>query len=300
MKLDPNDPKPGIYPDVPMFDYLQINAVGSGQLAAWNESVPDCIAREQMKADIRTLAFDFGTAAHLSLLEPQAFADSYVIEPQLDGPKNRNPWKQEWDAWKEANADAIESGRTLTPDDYVACMAIRETARRQPQLAEFLDDGDERPQAEVTYIWQDRETGLMCKARADLLGGFYGFRLIGELKSAADASYSAFSKAALNYNYHIKHAWYVDGLQLLDADQTMRFWFVVFDKRKPYPVAVYELETEAVLLGRKEYRKRLDRYAACLKSGVWGGYEDGPTPLSLPVWAATETLELTLDGERLS
>lgn len=77
---------------------------------------------------------------------------------------------------------------------------------------------------------------------------------------------------------------YLDGLNTL-APHDRKFVFVAVEKEPPYAVAVYELEEDALQLGRDDYQKHLAQYAECVKTNRWPGYGDGMDYVSLPSWA---------------
>ncbi len=71
----------------------------------------------------------------------------------------------------------------------------------------------------------------------------------------------------------------------------MGFVFIAVEKTPPYAVALYELDAEAVDLGRALARRDLARYANARDFGVWPGYPDAVQSLSLPKWATYAEIE---------
>jgi len=137
---------------------------------------------------------------------------------------------------------------------------------------------------EASLVWVDGETGLLCKARLDRLTTLGDWPVILDVKTAKSASRAAFSSAVHKFHYHQQLAHYSDGAQAL-APMDRKCMFIVVETERPFCVAVYELEDDALVLGRDETHKHLRAYAECLKTGRWPGYPDGADYISLPPWA---------------
>jgi len=137
---------------------------------------------------------------------------------------------------------------------------------------------------EVSAVWRDKETGVQCKARIDRLTVLSGWSMVADVKTSKSAMRQSFSKDLYFYQYHQQAAMYLDGCDAL-APHPRKYVFIVIEKVPPYPVAVLELEQDAIDLGRDEYKKHLATYAECLASGHWPGYDDGISYVSLPTWA---------------
>ena len=67
--------------------------------------------------------------------------------------------------------------------------------------------------------------------------------------------------------------------------EVLAFVFAVVEGEYPYAANAMLLDDAAMDLGRREYRADLERYAACKASGVWPGYGDSVSVISLPPYA---------------
>lgn len=226
---------------------------------------PDAPRRPQTPAQV------IGSLVHCVLLEPQKFERRYQLIPP-DMNKRTGAWAE----WKAAN-----EGKTwVEEEDYAAALAIREAVHSHPHAALLLAEGDgvaEKP------MWaHDPETGVLVKSKPDFHNTKLGF--IVDVKTTTDAREAPFARDIYNYRYHVQDAFYTD-VATWSGVPVRGFAFVVVEKEPPYGVAVYILDDDSRELGRMAYRENLNTYAACLKSGVWHGYEAAAKSLRLPPWA---------------
>jgi exodeoxyribonuclease VIII len=216
-----------------------------------------------------TAATDFGTMAHAYLLEPHTMLERYLVGPCDD--RRLKKWK-EWAA--EHDGEGVEYMR---PSDLVALKAMRQAVVSKSKAAELLNTPGP---TEVSVVWIDAETGLLCKARPDKLIPDKGICI--DLKTTADASEDAFSRTVYRFGYHMGASFYLDGLRA-NGVQCGRFLLLAVESGEPHEAAVYELDEDWMLLGEEECRKMLALYAECKKANNWPGYEDkiqriGPAP----------------------
>lgn len=151
--------------------------------------------------------------------------------------------------------------------------------------------------------------------------------IIGDLKTTEDASPEGFAKSIANWRYDVQHAYYMDGTRLAleqgkcnppqegKAELSVYwtdpvtgvlcrcrpdFWrgypkhfaFIAVEKKPPYAVGVYVLDSEGVEIGRAQYQHDLRIYAECVRTGVWPGYGDKIQTISLPAWHANKNAHL--------
>lgn len=151
--------------------------------------------------------------------------------------------------------------------------------------------------------------------------------IIGDLKTTEDASPEGFAKSIANWRYDVQHAYYIDGTRLAleqgkcnppqegKAELSVYwtdpvtgvlcrcrpdFWrgypkhfaFIAVEKKPPYAVGVYVLDSEGVEIGRAQYQHDLRVYAECVRSGEWPGYGDKIQTISIPGWHANKNAHL--------
>lgn len=238
------------------------------------------------EADKQSPALTFGRAFHCATLEPDVFDRTYTVVP-ADAPrypteaqwnaKKSNPDSQAakdwWRAWEADNAGRVR----LSLADYDRARYMADSVRAHPVAAGLLVGGER----EVTFNWQDQETGLACKARADLyLSGEY----LMDLKTCRDASAEGFARAVASYTYDLQAAHYVDGIRTC-GDQIRWFVFLACESEAPYVCQPYLLDSHAEQRGVNLRRRAIARQAECVRTGKWPGYSDQLGELTLPAYA---------------
>jgi hypothetical protein len=225
-----------------------------------------------------TPAMRLGSLLHLRVLEPERYNETIAIAPACD--RRTTIGKNIWAGFCEANA-----GRQVIKrqeNDEVQAMAFAVESGPKSSLLLTLPGPREH-----TSAWTDAETGLECKCRFDLCG-----RVLVDLKTCADASPAGFARAAANFGYHRQAAWYLDG-HLAFAGTPTRFGFVAVCTEPPHEVAVYELDADAIRMGRHENREALNDLAECMETGDWlAEHERTVSLLKLPRWYCSNQYEV--------
>jgi hypothetical protein len=219
-------------------------------------------------------AFDFGHAAHAEVLGRGLPID---VLPWRD-------WRTK--AAQTARAESYAAGRVpLLEDDHAVVVEMAAALREHPLASALL--APERGKAEQSLFWRHDRTGVWLRARLDHLphpvapGRRY---VVADYKTADDASDDAFSRTAASYGYHLQQAFYVAGVRAVGVHPDPRFLFVVQEKAAPYLVNVVQLDDEAATLGRRRFDQAVNLFARCTRDGVWPGYGDGVSLVTLPRW----------------
>lgn len=269
-------PTPGIYRNMSFDDYAAIDAINNSTLGHFSRSALHAQAY-MLNPDHPSDAMELGTAFHAAVLEPDRFDEEFVAAPVCD--RRTLAGRERWKAFTDAN-----SGKVVMPKGEAdACMRMAQAVRKSDTANTLLRA---KGANEVVVIWEDDETGVLCKGRTD------GIRILGEytylidIKSTRDASRGEFSKSIFRYGYHRQLAMYLDGLTAVTGDaRHRRPVFIAVENIMPHALAVYELEPDSVESGRIEYREFLRKYANCVATGKWPGYADGLQPINVPHWA---------------
>lgn len=256
-------------------EYHALDAVGKSDL----DKIARSPAHWKYAEREETAAIRIGSAVHCAVLEPERFEAEYVGAPDLD--KRTKAGKEAFAEFEAANQGKI----VISADDLGLCLDLQAQVRNHPRVAHFLSSG----QSEVSALWKDEEFGVRCRARFDWLTPD-GWLI--DLKTTTDASASAFARSCASYRYHVQAAWYLDAYpQASGGDLPMGFLFIAVEKTAPYAVALYELDAEAVELGRQLARRDLSRYATAREMDCWPGYPTEIQPLSLPRWVMNQEIE---------
>lgn len=263
----------GLFPGLPGEVYFPADAVGSGDVRLARRSLAHMKAKRK-----DTPALAFGRAYHTAILEPQAFAERYVVMPSFD--RRTNVGKAAYGQWMREN----EGKETIAQDDLEAVQRMAEVVLRHPAARWIFGAPGQR---ELSGFWTDPLTGVPCKMRLDFLRDD---DLVADPKTTQDASPHGFRRAVEQYDYHLQEAHYRAGLEVLG--RPCRGWvWVAQEVEPPYAVGVYTLDPAAVQLAADERARALEAIAKARATGEWRAYSDEVVPINLSAWkyrAATE------------
>lgn len=266
---------PGVYPGMSYAEYHRIDAINNSGLTDMLRS-PAHFREALLHPRDPTEDMAFGQAFHTATIEPARFGDDYVRGLEGVGKRSLKD-KALWSEFEAANPGRI----AMAHDDYDrACLMAAAVWEHETSANLLRGEG----MTEVVLVWEDEVTGALCKARLDRIGDVFGWTFIVDLKSSHDASQESFRRDVARYGYHRQLAMYVDGANAL-APRPRRNALLVVEKTPPFGVMVYELDDRTMDEGRRQYRRALELYVECNRTGVWPGYPPGITPLSLPGWA---------------
>lgn len=266
-------PEPGVYKGVPFAEYTAWDAASNSRLQLLRKS-PAHLKRTLDGYGEETEALTFGRHVHTCVLEPERFEREYILDIEGDGRTK---------AVKEARAKlrADNPGKEIiSKADYAAAVAMRDSVRSREAARRVLSGGV----AELSIVWVDPETGLLCKARLDYHAPHLAGGTITDLKSTVDASLEGFERSIAKYGYHCQGAMYLDGARACDLDAE-HFVFLPVEKGSNLAAGPYRLEDDAIEAGRQETRALLRLYAECVEHDSWPGYPDEVQDIGLPVWA---------------
>ena len=220
-----------------------------------------------------TAAQFLGSLIHTRLLEPERFADEYILSKY----DRRNSAEFRDFACKHREKIVLTSQEGSILEGIVKSVSSH-------RLANTLLSNNI---PECSLIWEDDETGIWQKIRPDSLILDIGRQKIClDLKSTVSASKSEFSRACFDYDYDLQAAMYRTGLAKCFKEE-FSFVFLAVEKEAPFGVALYSIPQSMIDTGQRRYRKALNLYKQCLDTNTWPAYQvDGAYEmLSWPSWA---------------
>lgn len=293
-------PEPGIYPGVPMADYLAWDAISNTGLGKILRSPAHYQASIQEPPE-DTEAQRIGRAGHKAVLEPDDFErDFYAIpwaDPEVyrnkDGSESKAPANT--GAYREAVqsvADANPGKTGLTAEQWGDAQRMRKSALAHPRLNRIITATG---QAELSIVWIDEKAGVLCKARLDWHTPTYAGGAIVDLKTTPDASPWAFGGSANKWGYYRQGALYLRGAKAAELPVE----HVVFAAMEKKPLVwtpegilhgcvLYRLREEDLSMGAAQADMALALYAECKRTGQWPGYPTDVLDLTLPGWAGQD------------
>ena len=289
-KSDTRPPKPGIYTRhvLPAERYHALNAANFSSLKEMSRSPAHAYHTFQEPRE-PSPALNLGDAAHSIVLEPERLDREY-----FEAPTELKKLKREQDAWKEAQ-ERNPGKNPLRPSEWAHLQQIRDAVLRHPYARELIEHAVAKDMIEVSAVWRDEASGVLCKLRTDGLSRFQGRAVVFDVKTCLDASVGYWRRHIPRYWYHVQGAHYLDGLQaLFPATEPRRFFWIAVEKKAPYGVYVHELNPADAEVGSAKMAGWLREWAACEATGRWPSYPVEIGRPLLPDWAAQ--VEGTEDG----
>lgn len=215
----------------------------------------------------KSSALVFGSAFHTLVLEPQFFDERFAVFEKVDRRKTEV---------KEAIQNGLDP---VSADDFQKLTMMRDSLMKK--AGNLFKKG----KAEQSCYWTDEKTGLLCKARTDLLIEDMG--LCVDLKSCLDASEKPFRNSIVSYFYDLQAAHYLDGFSKTTGKNFDSFVFACVEKDYPFEVVLYRMSDAAVENAKDIQRSLLDRIYQAQKDlgeGKAAGYPTGFVEIDIPNW----------------
>lgn len=230
-----------------------------------------------------TKALRLGRALHVAVLQPAEAERLLVREPAVR--RQTNAGKAELRAWR---SELPEGAIVLSYDEQQLVVRMADALRRDPLAGPLLEREGE---TELPLRWTDPESGLPCKC---MLDKYFETRdraavRVLDLKTTADPRPEEFAKSVAKYGYHRQDAMYRDAASRFAGGRPCSFIFLAVRSAPPFEVAVFDLDDQAVAIGRRQIRAALRQLADHAGAGDWRsrwqGVDARPTTLSLPAYA---------------
>lgn len=258
--------------------YFRLKSIDQSQLKQFLKNPADW-AYHRLNDDHKpTDAMKFGTAFHAYLLG----TSDVVSLPE--GESFRSKDNQKW------RADQLEAGNIIVSyNDMQLLKRMKEGIEQTSLMPEYPDYMEiiEQGTKEQCIEWKDRQTGLMLKAKPDLIPA--GTDYLVDLKTAQKADAESFAKEVINYGYHIQTVFYRAAVAACKPDafdrgskapSTMQFW--VFEKTDAcdwQPISISD-DNPITNLAATSIRQALLGIALMVKKAKEEGYaENTPDPV---------------------
>lgn len=265
--------EPGIHYAVPYAEYAAWKALSRTNLVDLARSPAYFCWRRANEVE-PTAPMDLGVAIHTAVLEPERFDQEYaILAEEVD--RRTKDGRATWEAFERAN----RGRKLLRSRDGLACVSIATALRGGSAAATLIQAG----RHEVSLLWRDEGTGLLCKARADVLGEGRHGPLIIDLKSTQNAQPHAFSRSISRDGLYMQAAHYLAGLDAL-GHPGGQFLFVAYETSPPFWSSVHRLSTRFIDLARQERETLLQAYRFCEENGAWPDHGHVVHTVEPPAW----------------
>jgi hypothetical protein len=251
---------------IPDTEYFSAKALNVSTLKAFAKAPAlGHVAKEE------TAAMRMGSLVHCAILEPSELENRYQpTDLERRGTKA-------WDA-----EELAAGGRELVKRrDYIEALRMRDAVWSNTHAREILDQCS----TEIAAFWTDPETGLRCKAKADIWNR--NLHVLCDIKTTCDASPRAFERDFAKMMYGYQDVFYRDGFTAC-FEEIEAFIFIAVEKTEPHLVKPYYLSPAQISSVRAEIRRLMERYADCAALNHWPGYGDDLHEIILPPWAFNE------------
>lgn len=289
-------PKPGLHYGVPFVEYAAWPAVNQTALKILRNVTPfHCRAF----LDGRYASEDsddrrFGRAEHCYILEPETFAERFVLaEPCkvriASGKRKGDPcgaigrFRGSGNVWScgiHKPDDATE------PEDYIT---VEQLGRIKASTRSLLSHKvirliRQHGGAEVSVVWE--RDGLPCKARLDkLVIDTACPDTILDLKKirSGRGTDEHLQRSIRDWGYDIQSAWYIDGVEAATGKRTCFAW-VFLEDNEPFDVRPVWASRSMVQLGRRKLEAAWQTYKRCVEEDRWPGYCESIEELEPSPW----------------
>lgn len=258
--------------------YFRLKSIDQSQLKQFLKNPADW-AYHRLNDDHKpTDAMKFGTAFHAYLLG----TSDVVSLPEGESLRSKDNQK-----WRD---EQLEAGNIIVSyNDMQLLKRMKEGIEQTSLMPEYPDYMEiiEQGTKEQCIEWKDRQTGLMLKAKPDLIP--VGTDYLVDLKTAQKADAESFAKEVINYGYHIQTVFYRAAVAACKPDafdrgskapSTMQFW--VFEKSDACDWQPFSISDDNPItnLAATSIRQALLGIALMVKKAKEEGYaENTPDPV---------------------
>lgn len=226
-------------------------------------------------------AKDWGSLLDCALLTPNDMGKRFACKPKTypaDGKKGEPPtekpfnanstWCKEWMA-KQGDLQIVSHSELDAVENAVKRLLADETIATYHAASE--------KQVHVAGEWLDKNTGLIIPVQC--LIDFVPRKdsefqkSLGDLKSTRNAGQHAFGRWCYTAGYHIQAAFDLALFTAATGEDRTDWIFIVQENYAPFETGRRLLSQDFLDIGRQTFQHALGRYARCLKTGDWVGYD---------------------------
>ena len=278
---------PGIYDDIPAWDYFPIDALSSSAMKLFAQSpAAYALGLEESKED--TDATLFGNGLHdLTLMGADYFAEHYPPEPTLEGrltktgkPASNARSTESFRADVKALVDAGKGARILKAETADLVRSAAGAMRSHPEFARLEAEAVAK---ERTVIWEEEtEFGpRLCKARLDMVGPGW---ILDLKKCRAMDIIGRFARQCWDFGYFRQAAWYRRGYAAVTGETVGDYYLGVVCSDATHEREVLQLSNEDLAWAEKEAVAILHSVCACEAAGEFPRGEDDIVPIEMEPW----------------
>lgn len=220
----------------------------------------------------------WGSLVDCMILTPDRLQRDFAVRPHVDG-KLLNANSNQYKEWASQQGKAT----IVKPADLDAAGKAVEALIEDWEVYEVIHGS--RRQVGIIATWQEGEIEIPIRALIDIVPSDEKWKsALADLKTGRNVSPAAWPRVCYERGYHVQGALYLDLWNAATGEQRDTFLHICQENTAPYAVGRRNLSQEFLQLGRSTYRQALMRYADCLTSGQWPGYDDGWSIVEPAAW----------------
>jgi hypothetical protein len=222
--------------------------------------------------------FTLGILVHRFVFEPEKALDGIVMMPKDIEEMHSN--KTERRDWVKQHQDDY----VLTTEDRSEILGLTNAILMHPGARRVFEGGESERAIFADYV-HDTAGPIQRKGRIDHIPPG---NVLADLKVMRSATKKDMERAIFDYWYHVRIAYYMDMWKALGREEKTVPLLIVVEKEPPYSpnkVRVFQIQQDAIELGRRTYAPILPVWKQCADTDQWPGYGDGIDLISVPHWA---------------
>jgi hypothetical protein len=278
--------KPGVYEGIPQDDYFALKGpVSASVLKRLHTHSPLHALDYMQRGIVPTDEMDIGSGGHCLLFTPSEFDNQFVLASKCSATVKSSglPCSSngsilsggQWFCGTHGKGKTNDADKTvLTPDEWERVTGICRAVKADPLAASILESATD---FELTILWQDEETGLLCKSRLDILCRDKG--VLPDLKTCR--SIRSFNDDAFRMAYHIQMAMYQEAAHHAGIPVDC-IAVIAAENDRPHDVQTPEIDPDLLKLGHQHWREAMRTFAECMRTGNWPGHQ--LNQLTIPKW----------------
>lgn len=297
-------PPPGIYQDVPFEQYASWRAINSG-VVKWMKVSPKH-GQAALNGEIRsddTRSMKLGRAIHCRILEPDTFADRFIVSRNCEAELKSGDRKGHqcgcnatflgldgrFYCGKHSPQECDTSREIITAEEGVKCERVALSLKDHPACKLIRRKG----WSETSIVWE--HAGMKMKGRMDRHCGEGPRPIVLDIKKCrvGYGTTEECQKAILNYDYHIQAAGYCKGAEQVTGDMPEFIWVFVEDG-PPFDVQIKPASPQDIEIGWHFLKSAVEAYKYAIEANDVFGYVKMTTagnetitnihPGGLPAW----------------
>lgn len=251
-------------------EYFGVKAISASQIKQFDRGAywfwKSSPFNEEKEPEKESDALVFGKLCHCLLLEPAHFKNEYMVVDFGASRKNK----------KYEQAKQEHPGQTIITQDELDRALKMIGNIKGHQLASMILDG---ATAEMPFMWEDKRTGMMCKAKLDAIKRTKNGIVIIDYKTSSDI------EGVLNWpqklQYPLQAEFYSRAVEAKYGEKPCEFVFIIQSNREGEEdivcVANVEYETQEVAKSIVDshmdlIKEKLRQWDETHDKNIWAAY----------------------------